>query len=161
MCLVRFVAKHFMYKAIKLYLKEGTNLEVLFDDGVTKRYDILKLSNKYPQLLALKDRDLFLKGRLMGWGGVIWNDELDVESETIYEDGETVDNNDNVSAIVLGYKLKDLRKNEGLTQEELSKRCGVPQADISRLEKGQLNPSLQFLQKIAKAINKNIVISFQ
>lgn len=149
-----------MKKAVKLYLQEGTILDVLFDDGVTKRYDILQLSDKFPQLLALKDRNLFLKGRLLGWGGVVWNEELDVDSETIYEDGTNIDNNDNVTAILVGYRLRELRKESGLTQEELSRVCGVPQADISRIEKGLSNPSLSLLQKIAKGMNKQIIINF-
>lgn len=141
-------------------MKEKTFLEVLFEDGITKRYDILSLSDQFPQLLALKNRELFLKGHLLGWGGVVWNDELDVESETIYEDGITVENNDNVQAIILGFRIKEMRKKEGLTQQELSIRSGVPQADISRIEQGQLNPSIQFIQKIAKGMNKNVSIEF-
>ncbi len=149
-----------MKKAIKLYLREGTTFDVLFDDGVTKRYDILLLAEKFPQLNALKDRNLFLQGHLLGWGGVTWNDDLDVESETVYEDGITVENNDNIQSILLGYKLKELRRQAGLTQVELSQKCGVPQADICKIEKGQFNPSIQLLQKVAKGINKKISINF-
>ena len=149
-----------MKKAIKLYLREGTTFDVLFDDGLTKRYDILKLAGKFPQLNVLKDRELFLKGRLLGWGGVVWNDELDIESETIYEDGLTVENEDNIETILVGYRIKELRRQAGLTQNELSHKCGVSQADISRIEKGQYNPSIQLLQKIARGINKTISVLF-
>ena len=149
-----------MKKAIKLYLREGTTFDVLFDDGITKRYDILRLEEKYPQLNALKDRNLFLQGHLLGWGGIVWNDELDVESETVYEDGDIVENTDNIQTILLGYKLKQLRKQAGLTQGELSKKCGVPQADICKIEKGQFNPSIKLLQKVANGINKKIIINF-
>lgn len=78
------------YKAVKLYLKQDTTIRVLFDDGIIKEYDVLSLSKKYPQLNALKDRKLFLKGKLFGWGGVVWNDDLDLDADTIYEDGVTV-----------------------------------------------------------------------
>lgn len=150
-----------MKKAIKLYLREGTTFDILFDDGITKRYDILTLADKFPQLNALKDRNLFLQGHLLGWGGVIWNDELDIESETVYEDGATVKNDDNVIAVLTGYKLKELRRNAGLTQADLSRSCGVPQADISKIEKGLYNPSISLLQKIASGINKKVIISFR
>ena len=79
-----------MIKAIKLVLKEGTTFDLYFNDGLVKRYDILSLSDKFPQLNALKDRNLFKKGFLMGWSGVVWNDELDVDCETVYEEGEDV-----------------------------------------------------------------------
>ena len=73
-----------MVKAIKLILKENTIFDLFFYDGTVKRYDILSLSDKFPQLNDLKDRKLFLKGHLLGWGGVVWNDDLDVSIETVY-----------------------------------------------------------------------------
>ena len=78
------------HKAIELRFLEGTALEVLFQTGEIKRYDMRVLFPKYPQLAALEDRDLFLSGKLMGSYGIIWNDNLDIETETIYEDGVTV-----------------------------------------------------------------------
>ena len=78
------------HKAIDLRLLEGTALEVTFQDGIVKRYDMKVLFSKYPQLKALEDRSLFLAGKLMGAYGIIWNDDLDIEVETIYADGDTV-----------------------------------------------------------------------
>lgn len=106
--------------AVKLYLKEGTAIEVLFDDGITKLYDMEKLFKKYPWVSALKDRSLFLKGRLLGWGSVVWNDEIDVDVETVYDYGDVVVSPSDADQIILGYRLKKARLKEGLTQEELS-----------------------------------------
>ena len=78
------------HKALDLKIGEGTSLEVRFQDGRIKRYDMAALFGKYPQLRALEDRNLFLSGRLMGAYGIVWNDDLDIEAETIYEDGETI-----------------------------------------------------------------------
>ena len=78
------------HKAVKLELREGTVLELTFQDGKVKRYDMAVLFEKYPQLRALNDRELFLSGKLMGSYGIIWNDDLDIEAETIYEEGDTV-----------------------------------------------------------------------
>jgi DNA-binding XRE family transcriptional regulator len=36
----------------------------------------------------------------------------------------------------------EARKGQNLTQEELSERTGITQADISRIERGTRNPSL-------------------
>ena len=41
------------HKAIDLKLLEGTSLEVSFQDGVVKRYDMSVLFSKYPQLKQL------------------------------------------------------------------------------------------------------------
>ena len=78
------------HKAIDLKFKEGTVVEVTFEDGMVKQYDMMVLSKKYPQVSALKDRKLFLSGRLMGYYGIIWNDDIDIETEEIYEFGETI-----------------------------------------------------------------------
>lgn len=81
------------HKAIDLKMLEGTALEVTFQDGVVKRYDMSVLFPKYPQLKALEDRSLFLSGKLMGAYGIVWNDDLDIEAETVYEEGKTVREN--------------------------------------------------------------------
>ena len=78
------------HKAIKLKFNEGTSFDVTFLTGEIKRYDISVLFDKYPQLKALTDRNLFLSGKLTGAYGIMWNDELDIETETVYEDGITV-----------------------------------------------------------------------
>lgn len=78
------------HKAIKLEYREGTTLELTFQDGMIKRYDMSVLFGKYPQLKALQDRTLFTTGKLLGPFGIVWNDNLDIETETIYQDGETI-----------------------------------------------------------------------
>jgi hypothetical protein len=78
------------HKAVKLEFDEGTALVLTFQDGKVKRFDMGVLFDKYPQLTALRDRKLFTSGQLMGFYGIIWNEELDIEAETIYEEGETV-----------------------------------------------------------------------
>ena len=78
-----------LHKATKFELKEGTMLELTFQDGKVMQYDMSVLFEKYPQLCALNNRELFLSARLMGYG-IIWNDELDIETETIYEEGTEI-----------------------------------------------------------------------
>lgn len=55
----------------------------------------------------------------------------------------------------------EARTNSGLTQEELSKKSGINQANISKLEHGKANPSISTLQKLAKGLGKRLVISFE
>ena len=54
-----------------------------------------------------------------------------------------------------------LRLERGLSQEELAKRAGTAQPNISRLERGAINPSLRFLQKVAEALDAEIVIRLE
>ena len=151
-----------MEKGIKLILKEGTTFDLYFLSGVVKRYDILSLADKFPQLLALKDRGLFEQGKLLGWGGVVWNDELDVSSETVFEEGVDVTSEyDDVEAVVIGYKIKQRRIAINLSQEELAKKVGIDQSDLSKIEKGNANPSLKMLSRIANGLNGKAVINIE
>jgi transcriptional regulator with XRE-family HTH domain len=48
----------------------------------------------------------------------------------------------------VGHKLRELRKQRNLTQMELSRRIGVQQSDLSRMEKGEYRVSLDTLFRI-------------
>lgn len=52
------------------------------------------------------------------------------------------------------------RVESGLTQSELSERSGINQANISKIETGVYNPTLNILRKLAEAMNMNLVIQF-
>lgn len=54
----------------------------------------------------------------------------------------------------------DARKNADLTQKELSERTGITQADISKLESGNANPSLRTLRRLAKALGMRLKLEF-
>ena len=148
-----------MLKSIKLVLKEGTTFDLYFLDGTIKRYDILSLSNKFPQLNALKNRELFLKGKLLGWSGVYWNEDLDIECDTVYEEGIDVSKEyDDIESVVLGYKIRELRRNADLSQVELAKKAGIDQSDLSKIEKGLANPSIKQITRVLSVLNQKITI---
>lgn len=48
-----------------------------------------------------------------------------------------------------------------MTQAELARRADTQQSNISRFESGNYNPSLEFLQKIAGALNKRLEITLR
>ena len=54
-----------------------------------------------------------------------------------------------------------IRAKKRITQKELAKSMGTKQSAIARLESGNYNPTLEFLQKTAKALDKKLVISFE
>lgn len=53
--------------------------------------------------------------------------------------------------IKIGKKIKQLRKNKGMTQEELELKVDISRSTISNYETGRRTPHLQDLQKIAAA----------
>jgi len=54
-----------------------------------------------------------------------------------------------------------LRLQRGLSQEELAQRAGTGQPNISRLERGTINPSLRFLRRVASALDAEVEIRFR
>ena len=48
------------------------------------------------------------------------------------------------------------RKEQNITQAELAKMVGTQKSNISRLESGNYNPTLDFLTKISEALGKNL-----
>ena len=55
-------------------------------------------------------------------------------------------------------QLKEVRKAEGMTQEHLAELVGTKKSNISRLESGRYNPSLDFLVKVADGLGKQITV---
>ena len=55
-------------------------------------------------------------------------------------------------------EIIQVRKDKNLTQKDLSTMIGTHQSNISHLESGNYNPSLEFLNKIARALGKHLEI---
>lgn len=147
------------HKAVDLQFKESTTLEVKFQDGVVKQYDMAVLFPKYPQLEALKDRSLFTSGKLMGSYGIIWNDDLDIETETIYEEGITVRTESMPVGMLVANAVLSARAKAGMSQNELASATGIDQSDISKIERGVANPSISTLNRIANALGVKLTVS--
>ena len=54
----------------------------------------------------------------------------------------------------------DARKSTGITQQQLSERTGIAQADISKLENGGANPSLKTMQRLAVGMGMQLKVEF-
>ena len=55
-------------------------------------------------------------------------------------------------------QLREVRKSQGMTQESLADRVGTKKSNISRLESGRYNPSLDFLEKVAGGLGREIEV---
>ncbi len=55
-------------------------------------------------------------------------------------------------------QVREARKAEGMTQEYLAELVGTKKSNISRLESGRYNPSLEFLEKVADGLGKKVEI---
>jgi transcriptional regulator with XRE-family HTH domain len=61
----------------------------------------------------------------------------------------------------LAARVRELRRSEDLTQEELASIIGTKKSNISRLESGRYNPSLDFMVKVVNGLGKNITIEIE
>lgn len=55
-------------------------------------------------------------------------------------------------------ELIELRKSKKLTQKDISNMTGIHQTDISRLEQGKTNPTLETLSRIAESLDSKLKI---
>jgi len=56
-------------------------------------------------------------------------------------------------------QVVSIRKQLNMTQEELANKIGTQKSNISRLENGNQNPSIDLLYKIANALGRDLTIN--
>ena len=54
--------------------------------------------------------------------------------------------------IAVGNRLREVRKEKGLTQEDVAHKAGVAVSQVGRIERGKLNPSISTIFVIALAM---------
>lgn len=60
-----------------------------------------------------------------------------------------------------GERLKELRKQNDLTQEQLAEKVNVHSTYVQKLETGKCNPSLKLIYKFSKALKINLHTFFE
>jgi len=55
-------------------------------------------------------------------------------------------------------QLVAARKKENITQKQLAIKVGTKQSAIARLENGNANPTLSFLERISAALNTKLLV---
>ena len=87
----------------------------------------------------------------MNWSDYKAQKLTDPEFKKIWDEGE------------LEYQLKcaiiEARINNKMTQQELAEKVGTKQSSISRFERGNYKPTWDFLQRLAKALGKELKVS--
>jgi len=52
-----------------------------------------------------------------------------------------------------------LRKRQGLSQSEVARRAGLKQPAIARLESGAVKPTLDTIQRVARALGRHVEVT--
>lgn len=63
--------------------------------------------------------------------------------------------------VLLGARIKEIRKARGLTQEQLAEKIDVEQKHVSRIESGKNYPTIDRLEKMADALNVPLMGFFE
>lgn len=56
--------------------------------------------------------------------------------------------------------LIEVRTKKNISQKQLAQLTGINQADISRIENGNANPSIRTLQRLAKGLGMKLKLEF-
>ena len=153
-----------MYKLQDVIPQENNKVKAFFTNGKVLLYDTKPLLEAIPAFSLLQqDSELFHSAKVSPNGDmIVWNEHLNLNAKTIYENGIVIEVQKHSPSInrLLAYNLQITRKKAGLTQTELSKSTGISQADISRIERGLGNPSLDTLNRLADGLNMSLHIEF-
>ena len=138
-------------------------LSVVFQNGIEKTYDISSLYDVFPQFRILeKEKYLFEEVQVdVGGYGISWNDELDIDANSIWEEGTETGVRQQMDVMhLLADSLIRSREMVGLTQKQLSDKVGIYQADISKIERGLANPSVSTLKRLADGLDVELRVEF-
>jgi len=138
-------------------------LLVGFANGEYRQFDVKPLMHKYIPFKALENiNGLYEQARIdVGGYGVVWNDELDLSAQGLYEQGNSCNPPGNIEA----YKqsllsgLVKARQKFGVSQKQLEILSGITQPCIARTEKGTTDPTLTTLLRMLEPLGLTLAIT--
>lgn len=151
------------HKIKSVYPLENYVILAVFRNGIEKKYDMRCLFPVFPQFKDFENvPGLFERVKVDAGGyGISWNDDLDLDAEDIWENGvETGNVQVSDIADILAENLIRARDHMGMTQKQLAEKTGIYQADISKIERGIANPSLNTLKRLAEGMDMTLKLEF-
>lgn len=61
----------------------------------------------------------------------------------------------------LGFRMRELRRDRGLTQEAFAERLGMLAPNYARIEQGRMNTTVDTLSRIARALGVDVIDLFR
>lgn len=149
-----------MFHKIKKLIKlDDYILLVGFADGEWRSFDLKPLMKKYPQFSLLKENNLYKQGKIdLGGFGIVWNDELDISAEGIYEQGKKAGESYSLELMDIAEYIKTIRTTNYLSQKDLSHLSGVSQSTIARIENKDIDPSVGTINRLLAPFGKSLSI---
>lgn len=124
-----------------------------FYSGDVREYDVSLLDD-----CPKKDFD---KVRIANNGDCLkWGKEFELLAEEIWQDSVIIERNYPEAKYQFAILLSYYRELNKMTQKDIEKITGISQSDISRFERGEANPSLDTLNRIANSIGRKVHVDF-
>ena len=148
------------HKIYSIENKTDYLMEVTFFDGEIRELNLKLLIETYPEyrecvadMLGRINEIAIAKSR----NGVILPGGVNVDNETVYWNAYSV-RTGSVSDPLISFAdaLIDARELKGISQRELEEKSGVRQAEISKIERGEGNPSLKTMGKLFRAVGREL-----
>lgn len=112
----------------------------VFEDCPKKEFDKVKIANN---------------GECLKWG-----QEFELLAEEIWKDSVIVESNYPEPKYQFAILLSYYRELNKMTQKDMEEKTGISQSDISRYERGEANPSLDTLNRIADSVGRKVYVDF-
>ena len=151
------------HKIKSVRTSENMTLLAVFENGIEKAYDIRQMERLFPQFYVLKTNPELYKSVQVDVGGygISWNDDLDIDAEEIWENGVETNIRYEVDIYhIVAVQLAEAREKSGMTQKQLSQKTKVAQGDISKIERGNANPSISTLNRLAEGMGMRLELKF-
>mgnify|MGYP004616945761 FL=1 len=135
-----------LIKAIVLSI--GLNYLILLSNGERMRLDFSKIIPDKPEFSVINDLDVFYYGEIDRFHkNIIFTENVTLSIDEILKYGVIYDSKkENEKIIKEIYKLaKEARKNQRITQKQVSSFIDIPQSGIARIEKGETDVQLSTL----------------
>lgn len=79
--------------------------------------------------------------------------------EELKDEGFRVLWNERQAAYKVARELIRLRKQQKLSQSEVARRAGLKQPAVARLESGAVKPTLDTIQRVARALGRQVEVN--
>ena len=151
--------KHRIFKAC---MTDDFNIDITFYTGEVKRFDFKRFAAYERQFEVILEDGNTAGNIYVGKDNlnISWNihgTDYVIKSDALWDDGVLIErvNVDDVK-MRLARHLLLLRDSVGITQKELAALSSVHQADISNIERGLANPSIETVEKLVRVMNRHL-----
>lgn len=135
------------------------DLDVTFFDGSVRRVDISEMADfSHMYLAVLGDRDIFEKAEVdKSKGRVVWPNGVRLSGDRIFVNSVLIEVITIGDAVVnFAERLRVYRESRFMTQKELGECTGIDQADISKIERAEVNPSLSTMARLIEGTGHSL-----